>query len=520
MTLDSSKIKTAIILLLALFAALYLGIAAATAQLEAIAWVAGTLSVVVCLTLGRRIWLIIPLLSSLGFRLPLPGTISTMMVAQMAVLGMFALLFLMRKLPFKFRFTELEGWSLLFGLCVLQAYLRNPVGLNLFGASTVGGRPYVEFALTYVTAFSFFTLIVSPKDIVWWVRLTMIGSTINFVVGALAMRIPLLGKLMGASFGTAGTENTRVNIDPEAAGRVSYVRGISYNVALWISSLMSPLKALFHPLWGGLVLFTMVAAAYSGYRSQIAVVALAYLGGLYYRGGIPHLVMSGFGAAMAIALLAFVNLLAPLPPNIQRSLTFLPGTWEQRYKDDTKVSNDWRTEIWIEALTSEKYISNKFIGDGLGMTAEQYQKSVALADSTATGVGGWDAHRESILISGDYHSGPVQTIRTVGYFGLLVVLIGMIRVAVHAHRQILRCRGTEWYPTALFLGIPAVTGPVFWVFVFGSFDSGAAYLLMGAAMIRLLENNLPLPAYVHHHRLPYILRKQPTPANQPVKQGR
>ncbi len=109
---------------------------------------------------------------------------------------------------------------------------------------------------------------------------------------------------------------------------------------------------------------------------------------------------------------------------------------EQSHKDDAKQSSDWRTEIWIEALTSERYIRNKLIGDGLGMTSEQLQKSVAVAlqDSTANGIGGWESHRESILISGDFHSGPVQTIRTVGYVGLFILLIGMVRVAVHAHR--------------------------------------------------------------------------------------
>jgi hypothetical protein len=511
MTLDSQKIKVGIIMLLGTFAALYLGIAAATAQLEAIAWVAGVLSLAVGLTLGRRIWLIIPILSAISFRVPLPGTFSTLLLAQMATIGFLGLLFLMRKLPMRFAISELEIWCILFTICVVQVYLRNPVGLNIFGSSTVGGRPYFEFAIGLITAGLISTLVINPKDLVWWVRLTLIGSMVNFVMGLITVIFPSMGYIFMATYMSDVTEEGATQAaDTGRAGRVSYLRGISYTLALWICSRMSPLRACLHPVWAPLVFFTLAASAYSGYRSQIAGVGLVYFIGLCYRGGMPHVILSSVAAALAIVLLAFVNLIAPLPANIQRSLTFLPGTWEQIHKDDAKQSSDWRTEIWIEALTNKSYIRNTLIGDGLGMTSDQLQRSLALKDSTAKGIGGWDSHRESILISGDYHSGPVSTIRTVGYLGLAVLLAGMIRVAVHAHRQILRCRGTEWYATALFLGIPIIGGPISWVFIFGSFEMGAASLFMGTAMVRLMEKNLPLPAYMARRaeHLPLAVRER------------
>ena len=48
MTFDASKLKAIIVAILATFAALYLGIAAATAQIEAIAWVAGANTETTC----------------------------------------------------------------------------------------------------------------------------------------------------------------------------------------------------------------------------------------------------------------------------------------------------------------------------------------------------------------------------------------------------------------------------------------------------------------------------------------
>ena len=519
MTLDASKIKAAVVIVLAAFAALYLGIAAATAQFEATLWIVGSLGLTVCLAMGRKIWLLLAFTTAIGLVLPLPGSFSTIFMTQAVVFGFCTLLFLTRRLPLNFRFTELEFWCLLFLLCVVQAYMRHPVGLNLFGSANIGGKPYVVLIMLVATSVLLLSLKIEPNDLRWWVRLTMIGSWANFALGLVAKGVPSIGRFLGASFATdaAGSgPDSREALDEGAAGRVSYIRIISLNLANWICSRISPLKACFIPLWAPLVLFTVLGAAYSGYRSQLAAVGLTYFIGVFYRGGITQLFLSVILGVAGIVMLAFVNLITPLPPNVQRALTFIPGTWEQRYKDDAKGSTDWRTELWMEALTSDKYIANKFLGDGLGMTMAQYQQTMFLKDKMGTGTGGYDHHREAILISGDYHSGPVQTIRVCGYLGLAVLLVGMLRVMVHAHRQIERCRNTEWFPVALFIGNVYIWLPFGWVLIFGSFSGGADALLMGSALIRLLEKTLPLPDYVVRKRMPYIL-KSPQQRIEPAR---
>jgi hypothetical protein len=210
---------------------------------------------------------------------------------------------------------------------------------------------------------------------------------------------------------------------------------------------------------------------------------------------------------VGIALLAAINLLAPLPPNVQRTLTFLPGTWEQRYKDDAEGSTEWRMEVWKEVLLTDRWIQNKWIGDGLGFSAAEFAAQRNQRKGARAGISGFEAHRESVLASGDYHSGPVSSVRVVGYIGLFIFLLAQIRLAVHAHRQIIRCRGTEWLPVALFIGIPIVWSPLFFTLIFGDFKISASVFLLSLGMIRLLENNLPLPAYVKRSRLP--LMQQP-----------
>ncbi|MGJ8642790.1 MAG: hypothetical protein ACSHX9_05240 [Luteolibacter sp.] len=489
------------VLIAATFAAVYLGIAAATAQLEAALWVVGGITLTICVALGTRIWLLLPFAMSIGLSLPLPGNFSTVFLVHILIIGFSTLQFLTRRLPINFKFTELEGWALLFLICVAQAYFRNPVGLNIFGSDTVGAKPYAVLGMTALIGLLITSLRINPTDLRWWVRITMIASIGNFCLGLLAKFVPAAGMVLGASFSndvSIDDPADRRVIDQDAASRVSFVRVLTLNLANWISSRISPLKAAFHPIWAPLIIFTLVGGAFSGFRSHLAFIALTYFIGVCYRGGFPQVVISCVIGAVALTVMALTNLIYPFPPNVQRALTTLPGTWEQRYKDDAKQSTEWRTEIWIEALTSEKYIRNKILGDGLGMTSSQLRQIIELKDKHAQGVSGFDYHREAILVNGDYHSGPVQTIRACGYLGLLVLIIGIFRVAVHAHRQILRSRGTEWYPTVLFICNTYLWFPLAWIFVFGSFTGGASGLIIGAALIRLLEKNLPLPPYVKH----------------------
>lgn len=505
--MDSNKIKTIALLTLAAIGALYLGIAAATAQLETVLWIIGGIGLAVCVALGRRIWLIIPFGSALALVLPLPGNFSTEMMAQIVTLGFATLLFLMRRLPMRVRFTELEAWCLLYLLCVAQVYLRNPVGLDIFGTSSVGGKPYALFCITASTAYLLSVLLVAPGDLRWWVRLSLIGGLLNFTLGAIGKFVPAVGYYLGATF-SSDAEGSQ-DVDPDEATRISFVRQISVTLALWISSRISPFRACFHPLWLPLVLFSLGAAAFSGYRSQLIMVCLYFLVGIFYRGGLKGVLGSLLIGASGLFLLAFVNLVAPLPPNVQRALTFLPGTWDERFQRDAEGSTDWRVEMWKEALFTEKWIKNKWLGDGLGFTKAELETMKNFENNRgAVGISGLSEVQESMMIGGGYHSGPVQTIRTVGYVGLAVLILGMLRVAVHAHRQIQRTRDTEWFPVALFIGIPFIVGPIFWIGIIGSFDGGSRMLLMGTAMIAMLEKNLPLPAYVRGRRLPYALPGQ------------
>lgn len=498
--MNSNSLVKILVLVGGLILAVVMGNLLVTDTFTAFLWISITITVVTCLYMERRIWLLIPFLGAVELTLRLPGLPTSLMLAQMLVLGFSGVLFLMRRLPYRLKWSELESWCLLLWLMVLQVYIRNPIGLNIFGGSSVGGKPYALFMLSLNTGILLMGLRVEPKHLKAAMYLSIVGGLINFCISAIGRVVPAVGYWTASTYmDTRGTDDSNVGkqYDAGAATREYFLMIWGRNLSLWISAFRSPLKACFHPFWLICVLTALGAATFSGFRNAVAMVGLTYFVGLCYRGGIPAIFASLMGGIAGIALLAVANSISPLPPNIQRALSFLPGTWEQRYIEDAKGSSEWRFDIWKEVLTTDRWIHNKVLGDGLGFSARElaYQASLKDSGEGRMGLSGFDLHREGILASGDYHSGPVQVIRTIGYVGLLVILLFQIRLAVHAHRQIMRCKGTEWFPVALFFGIPLIWNPIFFVFVIGDFKSASATLFLGCAMVRLLQRNLPLPAW-------------------------
>jgi hypothetical protein len=258
-------------------------------------------------------------------------------------------------------------------------------------------------------------------------------------------------------------------------------------------------------------LISVAAAAGSGYRNSVAYVGLIYLVGLAYRGGFISVLIASLSGAMALGALALWNLTMPLPPNVQRALSPFPGTWEERHVKAAEASTEWRVEMWKEALFTEYWIHNKLLGDGLGMTQREMEMVMDISEGRGGGLNmnsGMSAQQEGMMVTGGYHSGPVQSVRVVGYVGLAILLLAMTRIAVHAHRLILRCRGTEWYPIALFFGIPVIVLPIFFVLIFGDFGKDVSTTFLAYGMLRLLEKTLPLPSYLKQRYVPYILRRQ------------
>jgi hypothetical protein len=478
------------------FIAIWLGLSIVTEQTETIIKIIFAILFLVCFVLGRRIWLLIPFSASLAIGLRIPGQPDALLLAQIAFIAFSILQFLMRKLTWRFEFSELEFWMLMLTLMVAQVYMRNPAGLNIFGGDTVGGKGYALYAIALTSAIILCGLQVPANDLKWVMRLSIAGGMMNLAVSILGVLVPTIGYYTGQFYKISdGTDYEKhgKSIDQGASTRAGYLTEFGRNISLWISCYISPIIALVKPLWLILLMVAVASSLMGGFRNGIMGVGLTFLLGIAYRSGGVGVLLSSFMVMGGIALLAVINLLAPLPPNVQRTLTFLPGTWEQRYKDDAKGSTEWRVEVWKEALLTERWIRNKWLGDGLGFSSAELAAQMSQRSGVRAGISGFDAHRESVLANGDYHSGPVSSIRVIGYIGLFIFLIAQIRLAVHAHQLIRKFQHTEWFPLTLLIGIPLCISPFFFVFIFGDFKSSASSFLLSCCMVRILQKNLPLP---------------------------
>jgi hypothetical protein len=497
----SLSIRAIVVFVIGVVLALWLGVSIVTDQMETLLKFAGVGLLLLCVFLGRRIWLLVVFLSALN--VPLVRGYSTVELGQCLLIGFGVLLLLMRRLPTRFIMGELEWWRLILAACIIQVYLRNPVGLGLFGAGQVGGKSYFLAALAFIASFIYGSLIVPARELKWAMYISFFTSLIGIPISELRTRSGL------ATIEASELGGERTIADEGAATRVGYLGGVAIMLSRWIASHVHPLKACFHPVWGPLILLTLAAAAGSGFRNTIAIVGLTYTISLAYRGGLASILLASTIGVFGIGALSLVNTMAPLPPNVQRTLTIFPGTWEQRYKDDAKGSSEWRYEMWEEALLTDRWIQNKWLGDGLGQSAAELNRAATLTSlKVHAATSGISVHQENAMIAGDYHSGPVQTIRTVGYVGLAALIIFMIRIAMHAHRQILRCRGTEWFSLSLYYCIGSIAAPFIFIFVFGDFGRASVSVFMGSAFLRFLQNNIPLPPYAKPIRTPYILMNQ------------
>jgi hypothetical protein len=492
---NSRIFQSIIVFAIGVFIAIWLGLSIATDQTVTILKIIAVVLFLICFALGRRIWLLIPFAASLAISLRIPGQPDALLLAQIALIAFSIPQFLLRKLPWRLQFTELEFWMLMLTIMIAQVYIRNPVGLNVFGGSSVGGKGYVLYAIALASALILCGLRVPTSDLKWVMRLSIAGGLLNLAISIVGVLVPAVGFYTGQSYTRSDEVNyeNREAIDTRVATRVGFLTQLGGNLVLWISCYISPLIALVKPIWLMLILVAVAASLMGGFRNGIAIVGLTFLLGIAYRSGGIGVLLSSFMGMGGIALLAAINLIAPLPPNVQRALTFLPGTWEERYKDDAEGSTEWRVEVWKEALLTDRWIQNKWLGDGLGFSAAELSAQMNERKGARAGISGFGAHRESVLANGDYHSGPVSSIRVIGYIGLLVFLLAQIRLAVHAHHLITRYRHTEWFPLTLLIGIPIIILPLVFVFIFGAFKNAAPTFLISCGLVSILKNNLPLP---------------------------
>lgn len=513
-----------------LLVAAILGSAVGSSDMRFIAAVLGLIPVIVLFVhLKTNIWILIPIGWFFGGRLlilPLPLTVRDICMAL--VIGFYIMFFAMRIVPWK-RKRSLLDYLILINLAYLAVvYFRNPVGFFAFQTAMVGGRPYFEILL----AFACFLILsrVEMKDSIARIfPLFMVIPTVAVGAAEVASRlVPSFGQIAssvytgiggGTTIGGMPTEEQRLG-----ETRFTGLLGTGVIGILALCARYNPITLIspFHPVRTMLFAAALAALFLSGFRSAIFFAMAAFLLSAVLRRQARDLWLAS--AVAAIGLIVLVSLqgsVIQLPITMQRSLSWLPGDWNEEAVRDAQGSSQWRFEMWKWAWEDTRIMRDKVWGQGFGFTLDDMNLIAnALLSGQSGGAFLGGSYQESFMIMGSFHSGPLSTIKVLGVVGLLLYFPLMVYMAVLAWRLCRRAYGTKAFTLALFIGIPIIYEPFNFVFIFGGIDGNYPRMLFWAGLLNMLSNHLGAAPAAGIKQAPAVTRRPPLRMPAPAAAAR
>jgi hypothetical protein len=446
------------------------------------------------LALREQIWLLIPFcMPFVGQLMEVKGHPSIRDVAVFSVFGGVFALRAFKVIRRKPVYNAIDFWGGLMLLYLLTVYIRNPVGGEALGSARVGGRPYLD-TVTGALAYWSLARVALPVQIarrcfVALASLSCITSALSIVQIKVPATAAFIGQFIGGGGPEAGeTETDGGNPTGGEGGRLFYLTGFGSSLGAALIAAFPPLSLLNPLRFVRFLLFGLAAACtlLSGFRGSILELGAIFAITTYLRGSLSQLLrLVGVGVLGLILLLLMQGTVFNLPPSMQRALSFLPGKWDSTVLADAQFSAQWRFDMWERMLNTDRYIENKWLGDGFGLSAMQLQQA-----QTALANNGPEQVKESFLISGTVHSGPISTIRFVGYVGLFIFIGFLLACAREAWRICRACQGTPYFPLALLIGVPVIYKPLAYVVIFGAYESDLPRALVVAGLLKMLRTSI------------------------------
>ena len=489
--MDSNKLKVILVVVLAAFAALYLGIASATAQMEAIGWVVGVAFVILILALGKHVWLLIPVTIVLQGKLNfVPGSPPIWALSAGVVSIMFLMRFLMRRPDFVWRPSLIDFAILIQLLAIGQAYVRNPTGLLIMGGDMAGGKSYLEFGVA-IGAFFCLSLPRTEWRYLKWAIIAMITvSILDSCILLLSDWIPAFSAVVvrfysNVNFATGyfGTADRDLETQRGGAGLAQLGKAL----AIPSLTMKRPLLCMtpIHPILFFSVSLGVISSLLSGFRSLTAYLIVVFIvSALVRKKSLEILLASAIGFLGLSVLIASGNV-KNMPFGVQRVLSFLPIEVSAAAQVDAENSSEWRFEMWRLVLFTDKYIQNKWLGDGFGLKSTELR---AMADAAMGYKSALTDSQEQALARGSYHGFHVETIRFTGWLGLTLAVFANFVFFFSALKSINHYRGNPNFAYVAYLTIPFIIYPFWSLLVFGSYRTEFPQILAMAGLLKMLDN--------------------------------
>ncbi len=449
----------------------------------------------IVLAIREKIWVLVPIAWGLSGQIPSLGLpFSARDLAVFFVFAAFLPLKAFKILRRKPTFGQLELICGIMAIYLVIAFVRNPVGVDAMDSDRVGGRPYFNCIVGVLAYWILSQVTLRTKNADRLGIAMLFGRMAEGVIAQLLAWFPALIAYSSLYY-TCGFFNWVSNPDTaailpgaESTQRLGHLAAIGQPLLTYLFA-ARPLGQMlnpFRPWWPLLVGLGVVCVFASGFRSVLFLCMAILAVATFIRHRWQGLARLGLPMTLALLLLILGNgRIFELPHSTQRALSWLPGEWSEQAVLEAKESTSWRTYMWKQMLTTDRYIQNKMLGDGFGFSKRHYE-TMQYFSKYGTGAEG----QENFMISGNVHSGPVGAVRYAGYVGLFLLLVILVLLAREAWRIIHLAYRTPFRTLTLFICIPIAFEPVFFTLIFGAFDNAIPEAFYGLGMLRMLRNSI------------------------------
>lgn len=362
-------------------------------------------------------------------------------------------------------------------------FIHHPVGFRVFGATTIGGRPFINIALALLAFWVVVRLPNSARSVSHVPLYILAGTSVIAMLNIIVTLVPSTTVYLYPFYGSVDLSGYAQMIGAGAEGgmRLTGLRPFGYMLVLVLCAFREP-RVLFNPLrpWFYLLLLGFAAVLVSGFRSALLGVIVMLAVSAWLHRGWRGLVMTTVPAGLLLAaVIAGQGRLYDLPPSTQRALSFLPGQWSPIVLADAENSSESRFRWWHDVIEQD-LIKDWRYGDGFGVLESDYD---TLKSSTTA--------FDWFTITGAFHNGPLTSIRFVGVPGLILFYLFMLAAAVYSLKCVQLCRGTPLEPAAIFVALPLLWTPIEYTVIFGAFDSQLPEHILLVALLLLIMRMAP-----------------------------
>ncbi len=486
---------TTVVILIGLLLALYIGSQIGSGNTRNVVMVAGGIGFLVAgIIFKRNIWMLIPLFFLWTDR-TMQTPFSPMQIAICIAFGWWVIYAAIKKVRISTTVGLVDIVLFINVVYIVFTFIRYPVGVLALGSDRVGGAPYFATAFAVMAYWVLSRVDMDVKFAKWLPWMLVFGTLPGLFFRALVAVIPATAPLANFFVASAGFYEMRGDApadagdDPETQRLTAVSKPIHAIMAAVVSKYR--VDTFFNPLYYWRCLIMLIAVALvllSGYRSAFAYLVIQFWVIGIYKASLCKLIRISLIVAPVLGLLVLAQgSLVSLPYSIQRTLSFVPANWDPEPVDAATDSSEWRFEMWRMLMDGNRYLQNRWLGDGFGYSLRDF---IAAHNAKLSGdrISGW----ESFILMGELHSGPFSTIRVSGYVGLFLFYLLLFAAARKAHRLIKRSRNTPFFFPSLVIGtIPVITIFTF-TFVYGYYHNDLPKIIVYVGFINLLYNGLIL----------------------------